>query len=96
VIYCISNISTIRFSRIGAVRRFAWGYGAQSAADGPNMLWYGWAVTTILIASAIGVVAMMVPDHIIKKIPLWLVWFLPDPGYTLHSLFVDDVVEACR
>jgi len=78
VVYCvIQYLNYPLFTYWPAVHRFVWGYGAESAADGPNMLWYGWTVTTILIASALGVVAMFIPEHIIKKIPLWLVWLFP-------------------
>jgi hypothetical protein len=44
-----------------------------STADGPNMLGYGSSLTTILIASVLGIVAMVIPEHITKKIPFWLV-----------------------
>jgi hypothetical protein len=96
VIYCvIQYLNYPLFTYWPAVRRFVWGYGAESAADGPNMLWYGWTVTTILIASALSVVAMFIPEHIIKNSTLVGV-ALPNPDYSLCSLFVDDVVEARR
>lgn len=89
VIYCIIQyLNFPLFTYWPAVRRFVWGFGAASADNGPNMLWYGWTLTTILIASALGVVAMMVPQHITKKIPLWLVWLLPILAipYVVYSL----------
>jgi hypothetical protein len=71
-----------------AVRRFVWGFGPPRAADGPNMLWYGWTLTTILIASVLGIVTMIMPKNITKKIPLWLVWVLPILAipYVVYSL----------
>ena len=52
------------------------------------MLWYGWSATTILIATALGVIAMMLPERIIKKIPLSLVWIFPILAipYIIYSL----------
>jgi hypothetical protein len=52
------------------------------------MLWYGWTLTTILIASVLGIVAMIMPENVTKKIPLWLVWVLPILAvpYVVYSL----------
>lgn len=91
VVYClIQYFNFPLFTYWPAVGRFAWGYGAQSSAYGPNMLWYGWTITTLLIASALGVAAMFTPEHIIKKIPLWLVWLFPilSIPYVVYSLMV--------
>jgi hypothetical protein len=89
VIYCVVQyLNYPLFTYWPAVRRFVWGFGPSSAADGPNMLWYGWTLTTILIASALGIVAMLIPESIIKKVPLWLVWVLPIFAipYVVYSL----------
>jgi hypothetical protein len=52
------------------------------------MLWYGWVLTTILIASAFGIVAMIIPERFINKVPLWLVWLFPILAvpYIIYSL----------
>src|SRR5262245_20088607 len=89
IIYCvIEYLNYPLFTYWPAVGRVAWGYGPPTADYGPNMLWYGWTLTTILIASALGIVAMVVPEHMIKKIPLWLVWFFPILAipYVVYSL----------
>jgi hypothetical protein len=89
VIYCVVQyLNYPLFTYWPAVRRLVWGFGPPSAADGPNMLWYGWTLTTILIASALGIVAMLIPESIIKKVPLWLVWVLPIFAipYVIYSL----------
>jgi hypothetical protein len=89
VIYCvIQYLNYPLFTYWPAVHRFVWGFGPASANDGPNMLWYGWTVTTILIASALGIIAMIIPEHATKKIPLWLVWVLPILAipYVVYSL----------
>jgi hypothetical protein len=89
VIYCvIQYFNYPLFTYWPAVHRFVWGFGPPSANDGPNMLWYGWSVTTVLIACALGVVATMLPEPIVKKLPLWLVWLLPILAipYVVYSL----------
>lgn len=60
-----------------ATHHLVWGYGGARAGEGPNMLWYGWTLTAILIAAALGIVAMLLPERISKKLPLALVWILP-------------------
>ncbi len=52
------------------------------------MLWYGWTLSTILIAAALGVVAMLLPERITVKIPLSLVWIIPvlSIPYVIYSL----------
>ena len=89
IIYCvIQYLNYPLFTYWPAVSRVAFGYGPPTADHGPNMLWYGWTLTTIFIASALGIVAMLIPEHIIKKIPLWLVWLFPILAipYVVYSL----------
>jgi hypothetical protein len=89
VVYClIQYFNYPLFTYWPAVHRFAWGFGPPSADDGPNMLWYGWSVTTILIAAALGILATALPEQTIRKIPLWLVWLLPVLAipYIVYSL----------
>lgn len=78
VVYClVVYFNYPLFTYWPANSRFVWGYGAASADDGPNMLWYGWTVTAVLIALALGVIAAILPQRIAGRIPLWLVWLLP-------------------
>jgi hypothetical protein len=60
-----------------ATDRLVWGYEGMIKGEGPNMLWYGWTLTTLLIAAALGIVGMMLPERITNKIPLALVWIFP-------------------
>lgn len=71
-----------------AIGRLVWGFEGARTNAGPNMLWYGWTLTTILIAAALGIVAMIIPERLTKKIPLWLVWFFPILAipYIVYSL----------
>jgi hypothetical protein len=71
-----------------ATNRLVWGYEGGRPGEGPNMLWYGWTLTTILIAAALGIVALMLPERITNKIPLALVWIFPILAipYVIYSL----------
>jgi hypothetical protein len=68
--------------------RIVWGYEAARAGEGPNMLWYGWSATTIIVAAVLGIIAMTLPDRITRKLPLTLVWLLPILAipYVIYSL----------
>jgi hypothetical protein len=68
--------------------RFAWGAQASRAGEGPNMLWYGFTATALIIVVILGIIAMMLPEHVIKKIPLSLVWIFPILAipYVIYSL----------
>ena len=52
------------------------------------MLWYGWTATTLLAAAAVGIIAMMLPEPVSKKMPLALIWLLPILAipYIVYSL----------
>jgi hypothetical protein len=89
VIYCVVQyFNWPLFTFHPATDRIVWGYEAARSGEGPNMLWYGWSVTTILLAAAIGIIAMMLPERITGKIPLSLVWIFPILAipYIVYSL----------
>jgi hypothetical protein len=89
VIYCATqyfNWPLVTFHP--ATDRLVWGYEAARSGEGPNMLWYGWTLTTILLAAALGLIAMMLPERVTGKIPLALVWIFPILAipYIIYSL----------
>ena len=89
VIYCIIqflNWPLVTFWP--ATDRLVWGYEGGRSGEGPNMLWYGWTLSTILIAAALGIIAMLLPERITGKIPLSLVWIFPvlSIPYVIYSL----------
>jgi len=89
VVYClIQYFNYPLFTYWPADARFVWGFGPPTAADGPNMLWYGWTVTAVLIAAALGVAATIVPERITNRLPLWLIWLVPIVAipYVVYSL----------
>jgi hypothetical protein len=89
LIYCvIQYLNWPLFTFHPATNRIVWGYEAARSGEGPNMLWYGWSATTILIAAAVGIIAMLLPERITNKIPLSLVWIFPILAilYVIYSL----------
>ena len=47
------------------------------SGEGPAMYWYGWTATTLIGGAILGGLATLLPENIIKKIPLALIWLLP-------------------
>src|ERR1700730_8946263 len=71
VIYCVCQFfNWPMFTFHPATNRLVWGYEGPRPGEGPNMLWYGWTGTALLVATIVGVVAMMLPESITKKVPL--------------------------
>jgi hypothetical protein len=89
LIYCVCQFfNWPMFTFHPATNRLVWGYEGPRPGEGPNMLWYGWTLTTILIATALGLIAMMLPERITSKIPLSLIWIFPilTIPYVVYSL----------
>jgi hypothetical protein len=53
------------------------GWAPPIKNEGPAMHWYGWTATTLLGAGALGLLATVLPQSVIRKIPLSLIWILP-------------------
>ena len=60
-----------------ATFRIVWGYEAQRSGEGPNMTWYGWILTSLFAASIVSIIAMMLPERLTRRIPLWIAWLSP-------------------
>ncbi|MEA2871729.1 MAG: hypothetical protein QOH67_1705 [Hyphomicrobiales bacterium] len=45
--------------------------------EGPAMYWYGWIATTLIGAAILGMLATMLPEKLVRSIPLSLVWIVP-------------------
>ena len=89
VVYCLVVFFNYPlFTYFPGDNRLAWGAQASRAGEGPNMLWYGFSSTAIIIAAILGIIAMLLPEHVIKKIPLALVWIFPILAipYVIYSL----------
>ena len=57
--------------------RVEWLYAPSVRNEGPAMYWYGWIATTLIGSAVLGIFATMLPEKIIKKIPLSLTWIFP-------------------
>jgi hypothetical protein len=89
LIYCVCQFfNWPLFTFHPATNRVVWGYEGPRPGEGPNMLWYGWTGTTLLVAAFVGIVAMMLPEGATKRVPLALMWLLPILAipYIVYSL----------
>jgi hypothetical protein len=71
-----------------ATDRQVWGLETGLTGQGPNMLWYGWTLSTLIIATVLGIIAMFLPARVVDKIPLSLLWIVPilSIPYVVYSL----------
>ena len=53
------------------------GWAPAVKDEGPAMYWYGWTATTLVGAGVLGLLATVLPQGVIRKIPLSLIWILP-------------------
>jgi hypothetical protein len=53
------------------------GWAPAVRDQGPAMYWYGWTMSTLLVAGVLGLAAVKLPESLVKKIPLSLVWIVP-------------------
>jgi len=52
-------------------------WAAAIKDQGPAMYWYGWNATTLIASTILGLVASLLPENIVGKIPLSLTWIVP-------------------
>jgi hypothetical protein len=78
VIYVICEMNNWPlFTYHPGTNRVDWFYSPAVRDQGPAMYWYGWIATTLIGAPILGILAMLLPERITKKIPLSLVWIFP-------------------
>ena len=53
------------------------GWAPAVKDEGPAMYWYGWTASTLFGSAVLGGLATLLPENLTRKIPLWLVGFLP-------------------
>ena len=54
------------------------GFAPAVRDEGPAMYWYGWIATTLLALGASSACSpRSLPEHMVRKIPLALVWIVP-------------------
>jgi|EndMetStandDraft_7_1072992.scaffolds.fasta_scaffold225601_3 hypothetical protein len=60
-----------------ATNRIEFWWAPARSGEGPTMYWYGWTVLSLLVGTAVGLVATLLPESATRKIPLSLIWLLP-------------------
>ena len=60
-----------------ATNRVEFWWAPARSGEGPTMYWYGWTVLSLLVGTAVGLVATLLPESATRKIPLSLIWPLP-------------------
>jgi len=60
-----------------ATNRVDFWWAAARSGEGPAMYWYGWTMMTLLVGVVLGLLGMLLPESVIRRIPLALVWLLP-------------------
>jgi hypothetical protein len=45
--------------------------------EGPAMHWYGWTAAALIGAAVLGLIATKLPESMVRRIPLSLVWIAP-------------------
>ena len=73
-----------------ATGRLVWGYEGPRPGEGPNMLWYGWTLTALIVLAVLGLIVMILPERVSKAIPVTLIWLL------IALLFVDPTQLVSR
>lgn len=66
-----------------ATNTVGWGYEPAARGTGPAMYWYGWVANCFVVSIVAGCLATLLPDSVVKRIPLTLVWLLPLLGFPL-------------
>ncbi len=57
--------------------RFDLGWAPPVTNEGPAMYWYGWTATMLIASGVLGLIGSALPQTVVRKIPLSLIWILP-------------------
>jgi hypothetical protein len=78
VVYVACEVFSLPlFTYHPATNRFDLGWGKGRSGEGPAMYWYGWVATMLIACTLLGWLATLLPEGMIRKIPLALIWLLP-------------------
>lgn len=78
VIYTVCEMANLPlFTYHPGTNRVDLGFARAVRDEGPAMYWYGWTASTLLGAGILGLAATWLPERVVKKIPLSLVWIAP-------------------
>jgi hypothetical protein len=78
IVYAACELLNVpAFTYHPATNRIGFGWEAGRSGEGPAMYWYGWTVLTLLVGFVLGALGALLPESVVKKIPLALLWLLP-------------------
>jgi hypothetical protein len=78
IVYVLCELLSLPlFTYHPATNRFDWGWASGRSGEGPAMYWYGWTVAMLIACTVLGWLATFLPENVIRKIPLALIWLLP-------------------
>jgi hypothetical protein len=78
VLYVVCDIFNLPlFTYHPATNMFGWGFERGRSGEGPAMYWYGWVASCLVGGTICGLLSMLVPERLFRKIPLHLLWILP-------------------
>jgi hypothetical protein len=79
---CVS-LNLPLFTYHPAVNRVDFLWSPPRIGEGPAMYWYGWTLSVLVGGTIVSFLVTMLPDHVARRIPLYLVWVLPMLGVVL-------------
>jgi hypothetical protein len=78
IMYVICDLFSLPlFTYHPATNMFGWGYERGRSGEGPAMYWYGWTAMCLVVCTVAGLLATMLPEKVVNKIPLMLLWLIP-------------------
>jgi hypothetical protein len=78
IVYVICELFSLPlFTYHPATNRIDLGWAPGRSGEGPAMYWYGWTATMLIACTALGWLATLLPERLIKRSPLALIWLLP-------------------
>jgi hypothetical protein len=76
--YLLADVMKLpSFSYYPATHKLTWGWSPATVDDGPAMYWYGWILSSLLVALGTSYICSILPTHISRRIPLSIAWIVP-------------------
>ena len=78
ILYVICDLARLPlFTFHPGTDRIDFGWVPARRDEGPAMYWYGWIATSLIGATILAVLAVMLPKRVTRRIPLALSWIVP-------------------
>jgi len=65
------------FSYYPATHLVTLGWTPSTGDDGPAMYWYGWLLSSLLVALTLSIISSFAPLSLIRRIPSSIAWMVP-------------------